>query len=210
MEDSKNTLYLLEELKRHDYGTYIHSKKVEVVSEWIRKAAYPKMDKDIVKNASALHDIGKLKIDATLLNKKEPLTELEVKELKKHCGYGQDVLMHIGSFHEDVVAAVLMHHIDYNGYGYPDVTIVQSANIYAQIIRIADSFVAMIEKRSYKEMLKTTQAWQEILKGSGTMYHPYIVSKIREELNYGSNSNEKGKNNQLYVGCGTYLNLSGA
>jgi len=115
----------------------------------------------------ALHDIGKLKIDRTLLNKTEKLTDFERTEFKRHTQYGRELLKDRQVFSEDFLNNILFHHENIDGSGYYGLK-GKEIPLYARMIRIIDTYDAMTYGRIYQEPIceDKVKAEMEVLKGT--------------------------------------------
>lgn len=106
--------------------------------------------KDLVKSA-VLHDIGKLKINNEVLNKKGKLTKEEFEEIKRHPYQSYKIAKTIEGLNENVLLGILMHHEKEDGTGYPFNLKENEIVKFAKIIAVADIFDAMTSKRVYHE-----------------------------------------------------------
>ena len=97
-----------------------------------------------------LHDIGKLKIDPKILNKKGKLTDEEFEEIKKHPVLGYEIVKDM-DLPEKIKEAVLMHHEKINGTGYPSGLKGEEISNYAKIVSICDIYDAMTSTRTYRK-----------------------------------------------------------
>jgi len=136
----------------NDY-TYSHSLNVSLLcnmfSKWLNLSEDETEDLTV---AGLLHDIGKLKIDSKILNKKGKLTDEEFEEIKKHPVLGYEIIkdMNISDLIKD---AVLMHHEKINGTGYPSGLKEEQISKYAKIVSICDIYDAMTSDRSYRNRI---------------------------------------------------------
>ena len=137
----------------HSLETQSHVKRV---SEFTYKLAILYgMDLEeakVLKDASSLHDIGKLGIRDSILHKKASLSKSEYKEIQKHAGIGGEMLEHssLPLFKVAKIVA-LQHHEKYDGSGYPNGLKGDNIHIYGRIVAIADVFDALSNSRTYKK-----------------------------------------------------------
>lgn len=158
VEEIKNNLSvnieLLNEIldvKATDEYLYNHSLNVAVVSNLIgRWIGLEQKDLDILILAGLVHDIGKLRVDPTILNKPGKLTDEEFAEMKKHPEYSYQMLMEMGYKDNAILKAVTFHHEKEDGSGYPLKISGDKITIHAKILAIADIFDAMTSNRVYK------------------------------------------------------------
>ena len=159
-----------------DHYTYSHSNNV---CYYATELAYGlNMDKDsieIIKEAALLHDIGKIGVDEKILNKTGRLTDEERQIMQTHVENSVAIIKHIPSL-TYVIPAVIGHHERYDGNGYPRRVRGQDIPLFARILCIADSFDAMLSKRSYKETRPLEFALQEIENNAGTQFDPELAA----------------------------------
>ncbi len=137
---------------------------------------------------SLLHDIGKIHIPESVLKKTGPLSEDEWIEMKKHPVIGEEMVKDI-PYLKPSIPVIRSHHERWDGKGYPDGLAGEEIPLVARIVTIADSLDAMCSTRPYQAALSADQAYEEILRGSGTKYDPNIVrsfqliwNEIKEKL----------------------------
>jgi len=152
-----------------------HSSRVSFLCIKIGRALGMKGDElNSLRAISNLHDIGKIAIDSSILNKPGPLTNKEWEIVKKHPEIGYRI---IATSHEyaEIANDILSHHERYDGKGYPRGLLGDNIPIRARIISVADSFDAMISTRPYRKPLTTQEAIDELKRNSGTQFDPNIV-----------------------------------
>ena len=130
--------------------------------------------------ASLLHDIGKIGIPESILNKDGTLNEKEKKLIMGHPDIGATILNPIKELHE-CIQGVKYHHENYDGSGYPEGLKGDQIPLIASIISVADTFDAMTTDRPYRKGLSKDEAIKEIERVSGKQLHPEI-SKIFIQL----------------------------
>lgn len=144
---------------RHEY-TYMHS--VAVCGLMINLARRLKLDPTLhhdIGLAGLLHDIGKARVPATLLDKPGPLTPEEMAVMRTHCELGHDILTSGAQRLPDLVMDVVLHHHErLDGTGYPDFKNESSISIYARMAAICDVYDAVTSTRTYKEPWSPAQA----------------------------------------------------
>lgn len=132
-----------------------------------------------LKRSAMLHDIGKLGISETILQKPEKLTEEEFGVIKHHPFIGQKILENIKGM-EQVAAVVLQHHEQYSGKGYPNQLSEDGILIEARIIALCDALDTMLSTRSYKQGWSIDEAVTEIVRCRGTHFDPKVVDAFLE------------------------------
>lgn len=131
--------------------------------------------------ASTMHDIGKLLIPADILEKPARLTDEEFATIKKHPGYGGQLLNNVeGDVMGLAKTIALDHHERVDGRGYPDGKTGNYISIEGRIVAVADVYDALTSKRSYKEPWDHEKAYEEIVKGSGTQFDANVVEAFKK------------------------------
>lgn len=109
-----------------------------------------------------LHDVGKIRIPASILQKNGKLTDEEFAEMKRHTVYGYEVCMEYRNFRK-LAPIVRAHHESFDGSGYPDGLIGNNIPFEASIIKVADVYDALTQRRQYKEGYKQSKAIEIML-----------------------------------------------
>jgi len=158
-----------------DHYTYGHSRKVSKYAVALAKAIGLPQDRvATIRAAGLLHDIGKVGIPDSILNKKGPLTEEEWEPVREHPKLGVEILRHIIDL-ANCLPAILHHHEHYDGSGYPSGLKGDSIPIEARILAIADAYDAITSPRPYHEQLPPEEALNELKRGIGTQFDPELV-----------------------------------
>jgi len=129
--------------------------------------------------ASLLHDIGKIGIPESILNKDGPLNAEEKKKMQEHPIVGTTILQPIKELKNSLLG-VKYHHEFYDGSGYPEGLKGEEIPLIAAIISVADTFDAMTTDRPYRRGLLKNEAVKEIGKLGGRQFHPKIVEAFIE------------------------------
>ena len=173
---------LVSVINAKDRYTYGHSERVTDHSLKIaRKLNLPQDEIHTLGYAAFLHDIGKIELDRELLNKVGPLGAEEWELLKQHSQWGSDIVKAVKKLHP-VVPVILHHHENYDGTGYPAGIKGTDIPVLARIIRVADSYDAMISNRPYKKHLSISAALEELKSHAGTQFDPEMVKHFIEIL----------------------------
>jgi len=158
-----------------DSYTYGHSENVmENCMEMSKALNMSGHDKEVLKYASLLHDIGKIGIDVGILRKTSKLNTDEWKVMLLHPVLGSGIVEQI-DFLKELSPLILRHHERYDGTGYPGKLKKEKIPMGARILSIADAYEAMVSDRPYRKALSLKKAKQELLKGSGAQFDPKIV-----------------------------------
>lgn len=171
-----NTIMSLQAaLEEKDEYTAGHTLRVTEYALMIGRAMkLPGEDMTILERASSLHDIGKLVIDISCIQKPGPLSPEEWLVVKKHPVVGENIIKPL-TFLERECSIVRHHHERVDGQGYPDGLHGSELDVLTRILVVADSYDAMTSKRSYKINLSRSQAVQELRRCANQQFDPEIV-----------------------------------
>jgi energy-coupling factor transport system substrate-specific component len=160
-----------------DVRTHQHSQRVAEYSEmiaqemncfkwWERRKALSNL-----KKAAQMHDIGKIGIPDSVLNKVGRLTDEEYAKMKSHVIRGAEILKDF-TLVEHVEDGTKYHHERYDGRGYPEGLAGEQIPLFARIIGVADAFDAMTSNRVYRNHMDTDYVMNEMKRGRGTQFDP--------------------------------------
>lgn len=162
-------------IEAKDEYTKGHSHRVAEYSVLIaRELGWNEKELSNLKNAAHLHDIGKIAIPDTILNKPSKLSEEEFSIIKEHTIIGANILKNI-SLIDHVQEIVRNHHERYDGNGYPDGLKGKEIPLHARIVTVADSYDAMSSQRIYRNQLPPEKIIQELENNKGTQFDPEIT-----------------------------------
>ena len=158
-----------------DKYTNGHSNRVAEYSKMLATAiGLDKQMQTEIYYSALLHDIGKIGIPDTIINKSEKLTEEEYDIIKTHPEIGSQILSSISTM-KNISVGARSHHEHFDGSGYPDSKKGDEISLIARIICVADCFDAMTTQRSYWQPISVEDVCEEIIKCSGTQFDPQIV-----------------------------------
>jgi putative nucleotidyltransferase with HDIG domain len=167
-----------------DAYTHGHSQRVtEYAVAIAEEMGMTPAEVDIIRNASILHDVGKIGIKEDILKKPGRLTEEERREMEYHPFIGTKILQSVKLL-EPVMPLVYHHHERFDGTGYPDGLRGEEIPLGARIIAVADAFESMTSDRPYRKARPTEDAIAELKYGSGRQFDPRLVEvflKMAEE-----------------------------
>jgi len=171
-----------------DAYTKGHSHRVSAYSAVVaEKMGWTKTRVEGIKVAGLLHDIGKITVDKTIINKASPLTSMEVRELNSHPVVGYEILSKIHFPWKGIAMMTRNHHEKIDGTGYPDRLAHGEIPAGAKVMALMDAFDAMTTDRPYRPRLSFNAAISEIKKHTGTQFDPAavvaFVNVILEEVN---------------------------
>ena len=165
-------------LEAKDPYTSGHAARVERFAVDLAQAYNLSFDRiQNIKTASILHDIGKIGIDDSILNKATKLSQEEFENIMKHPSIGADIINNV-DFLKNITGIIRHHHERYDGTGYPDGLSGKAIPIEACILTIADSYDAMTSDRPYRKALTNEQALEEIRINAGKQFHPVLADKF--------------------------------
>ena len=173
----------LSELKRADLYTFDHSINVGLYSmllaNWIGLS-----DEEIYRatQAGLLHDIGKVKVNNKVLNKKDRLTDEEFEEIKLHTVHGFNIIKDTDCISYDVKKTILMHHERLDGSGYPIKSKSHMINIYTKIVAITDVYDAMTSDRVYKSRVSSNKAFEMFRTTGANLFDTNIVGAFIKNI----------------------------
>lgn len=164
-------------LDSRDKYTALHSENVANYSRMIaEELKLPKQTCETIYLGGLLHDIGKISIPESILNKPAKLTQDEYDIVKQHPSTGYSIIKDIPSLIKTgVLDIVLYHHERYDGTGYPEGLKGENIPYLARITAVADAFDAMISKRVYKDSKEILYVLDELKKNKGIQFDPQIT-----------------------------------
>ncbi|MCR5727598.1 MAG: HD domain-containing protein [Lachnospiraceae bacterium] len=158
-----------------------HSIRVAEYSEKIARMMNKDEDEcNKIYYAALLHDVGKIGIPSSIINKKGRLTDEEYDLIKQHPVMGNQILSSISEYPYLSIGAHY-HHERYDGKGYPERLKGDDIPEIARIISVADAYDAMSSNRSYRDAIPQQLVREEIVKGAGTQFDPEIA-KVMQRL----------------------------
>jgi len=169
--ENKDTMVNLIDLKFFDDYTFFHSVNVAVLSVLV--GVELGLSREQLFNlglAAILHDIGKIFIDKEILNKPTKLTASEYAVMKKHSEYGYNYLKETYEIPSASYVAVLQHHEQYDGNGYPEGKSKDDISLLGRIICVADVYDALTSNRPYRKQLLPSEAMEYIMANGGLMF----------------------------------------
>lgn len=140
---------------------------------------------ELVSLAAVMHDVGKIAISDTILNKPGKLTNEEFEIMKTHTIKGCELLDSVPKIKENPIYEYAYdicrhHHERWDGRGYPDHLQGDEISIYAQIVSIADVYDALTSSRVYKPAFTHEKAYEMILNGECGQFNPILLNGFKE------------------------------
>uniref|UniRef100_A0A7C5Y8K9 HD-GYP domain-containing protein n=1 Tax=Fervidobacterium nodosum TaxID=2424 RepID=A0A7C5Y8K9_9BACT len=173
-------LTMIRILEYHDPYTKGHSKNVANLASMLAEKLG--LNDEMIKKtywAALVHDIGKIVVPSSILNKEGKLTIEEFEVIKKHPVYGHDFLSTSSDLRE-LAKYVLYHHERWDGNGYPSGLAGEEIPVISRIISVVDAWDAMTSDRPYRKGLSFEKAKSELLEHSGMQFDPNIVKRFIE------------------------------
>ena len=181
LDSIKSLVFALEAKDKYTEG---HARRATEYAAYIcKKMSLSKEYTEDIILGSLLHDIGKIGITESILNKKKKLTKAEYDHIQTHVLIGERILTPIIK-NETVLKIVRHHHENIDGSGYPDGLKGTAIPLEARIVAVADTYDALLSKRSYRKSTDNVKAIKELRKFSGTQFDPEIV-EILSTSRYG-------------------------
>lgn len=174
-------------LEVKDESTRNHSERVSNVASEIARIISGD-DKAFVADiteAALLHDIGKIGVRESVLQKQGPLTIEEFREVQQHPLIGEQILRPIWN-HDLKLKVVRNHHERWDGMGYPDRLAGEDISLGARIVAVADTWDALTSQRPYRNAQDALHALEVLREGRGTQWDPDVIDVALEVLGRGS------------------------
>jgi response regulator RpfG family c-di-GMP phosphodiesterase len=168
---------LVQALEVKDQYTRGHSIRVSHYSTLLaRELGLSERDVRHVELGGHVHDIGKIGVRESVLNKEGPLTDEEYQHIMTHPVVGWQILSPLLGDAPIALNVVRSHHERYDGRGYPDGLAGDAIPIEARLVALADVFDVLVHERPYKESWTVEAAVEEIRGGAGTQFAPDVVA----------------------------------
>ncbi len=162
-------------LEEKSPSMHYHSMRVDRFARVIaEEIGLPRQERDYLTIAAFLHDIGKVGINNSTLNKAGALSCQEWEEMREHPSRGVELVRPL-CLPDEVLSIILHHHESFDGKGYPHGLKGNEIPLCARIIRIIDSYDAMISNRPYRKARPLAWVVQELRDCAGTQFDPEIV-----------------------------------
>jgi len=144
---------------------------------------------EVLRRGGLLHDIGKIGVPASILDKSGKLTDIEDQFIREHVRWGVHILEPIAAFAE-IMPTVLHHHEQFDGTGYPAGLAGEAISLSARILAVADAFDALTSHRPYRPAENQEQAIESIKQEAGKQFDPQVVQAFLEVMAETQQKNE--------------------
>ncbi|MDQ3870906.1 MAG: HD domain-containing protein [Chloroflexota bacterium] len=162
-------------IDHRDSTTFHHSERVASYAVALaRELKLPEDEVELIEQAAAVHDLGKVGVPDAVLLKPGPLTESERALMWVHTEIGARILGNFQLFRSGA-EIVLHHHESWDGTGYPARLAGEAIPLGARVVAVADSFDAMTSGRPYRAALPVDDALDRLRRGSGVQWDPTVV-----------------------------------
>lgn len=158
-----------------------HSSRVRMYSELIcEEMTLQLKDREVIKHAATLHDIGKIGIRDSVLQKEGKLTSEEYEHIQQHASITYDILskIYLSDEYAQVADIAASHHEKFDGNGYFKKLKGEEIPLGGRILAVADVFDAITSKRHYRDKMPIAEAVGIIIKSAGSHFDPSIVEKF--------------------------------
>ncbi|HEX4379618.1 MAG TPA: HD-GYP domain-containing protein [Candidatus Acidoferrum sp.] len=167
-------------LDLRDLNTGLHSTRL---AEWgllvARSLGVSERDMYELEMGALLHDIGKVGVPDSILNKPDKLTPEEYEVVKRHPEFGWTVIRKLRGLEQSSLY-VLHHHENFDGTGYPAKLKGHETPIGARIVSVIDAFDAMVSARPYRKGMPIPEALRRLHEVSGKQFDPAVVNSFTE------------------------------
>jgi diguanylate cyclase (GGDEF)-like protein/putative nucleotidyltransferase with HDIG domain len=158
-----------------DHYTYGHSRKVsQYAVAMAQEMNLPSEKIGVIRTAGLLHDIGKIGIPDSILNKDGILDEQEWRQIRSHPEMGVEILRYVAEL-ANSLPIILNHHEHFDGSGYPAGLKGNEIPFEARLLSIADAYDAMTSLRPYHNQRSSQEAIDELKRCAGTIFDPELV-----------------------------------
>lgn len=184
LESAETVIFTLANaIEAKDHFTKGHIDRVSSLAMNLgRHIGLSEEDINTLGKAGALHDIGKIGVKDTILNKPGKLTEEEFDEVKRHPEIGEKICRPLHSL-EPVLPVIKHHHEKYDGSGYPSGLAGEQIPLLARIMAIADVYDALRSKRSYRDAMSHHEAMQILRQETlDRKFDPLLFERFEEMI----------------------------
>jgi len=180
----RGTAFLLGDVvEADDEYTGVHSRDVvELTQKVVDQLGLSAREKRDAEFAALLHDVGKVRVPNSIINKNGPLNDEERAVMERHTIEGERLLLRVGGLLGEIGRVVRSCHERWDGKGYPDGLAGEQIPLLARIVSCCDAYNAMTSDRSYRKALPVEQATAELRACSGTQFDPQVVDALLAAL----------------------------
>jgi putative nucleotidyltransferase with HDIG domain len=170
---------LLAGLAAHDPRTRGHCERVRAYNDLLaEELGLSEADRDRLRWAALIHDIGKIKVSRRVLNKPGALTDREWEQIRQHPIRGAEIAAPLAEWLGPWSLAIAQHHEHWDGTGYPQGLAGTDISLGARIVGVADAFEVMTSPRPYRKPMDAAAAREELASCAGTHFDPHVVRAL--------------------------------
>jgi HD-GYP domain-containing protein (c-di-GMP phosphodiesterase class II) len=165
----------LQGLRQHDLATYLHSvRTAQYFSDFVRYVGVPRSEVKRLYLSASLHDIGKMAISVSILQKKGTLSEEEYCQIKKHpeIAFAWMALLQEST---TVTKIAYLHHERWDGSGYPLGLMGNAIPRFVRLFSVIDVWDAMLNDRPYRDAIPEGMLLEYFTRSSGSLFDPEAV-----------------------------------
>lgn len=176
----RGTAFLLGDVvEADDEYTGVHSRDVvELTLKVVDQLGLSARERRDAEFAALLHDVGKVRVPNSIINKPGPLTDEERAVMEQHTIEGERLLLRVGGLLGEIGRVVRSCHERWDGQGYPDGLSGEQIPLLARIVSCCDAYNAMTSDRSYRQALPIEVAVEELRSCRGTQFDPQVVDAL--------------------------------
>lgn len=167
---------LVAALQAHDPRTRGHSERVRALTDLVAtEMRLPTEEADLLRWGALLHDVGKLEVPASLLNKRGKPNPRELQMIRRHPAAGAHIANPLAAWFGEWRHAIDQHHEKYDGTGYPRSLAGNNIALSGRIVSVTDAFETMTAVRAYKRAMSVRDARTELVRCAGSHFDPAVV-----------------------------------
>ncbi|MDG5501169.1 HD-GYP domain-containing protein [Marinobacter sp. BGYM27] len=201
-----NAMFWMNRIKHQDAYTAEHCLRVAIFAvAFARFLDFPKQDMEVIGLCGLLHDIGKMHVPKTILNKPGALNSEEMAEMKRHTEYGFSLLQSHHTLDPIVAAVCRDHHERLDGRGYPRGLEAWQISRFARLISIVDAYDAITSDRCYRAGLSASDAMRILFRERNKQFDPELIEAFIRMIGiYPPGSLVEMTNGEIAVVIGTH------
>lgn len=177
-EENQIVRTLLQSLDAHSEGEWNHAERVAVYAVAMGfELEMGASELRTLRFAAVLHDVGKVRLSASVLNKASGLTDEDFVILRSHATLAQEV---IGQFEflKEALPGIRQHHERWDGTGYPEGRVGNEISLMGRIIGVAETYDLLSWGSFYRPAIAPEDAFTEVLRGAGTQFDVDVVHAL--------------------------------
>jgi putative nucleotidyltransferase with HDIG domain len=165
-------------VEARDHLTGSHCQQVaDLVHHLALSMGWPASEAQMLRLAARLHDLGKVAVPDSILQKPGVLTSEERALMQQHAAVGAEIVSHIPAL-RPLAPVIRAHHERWDGQGYPDHLVGEAIPVGARILTVVDAYQAMITDRVYRRACAKEGALAELRHGAGSQFDPQVVDVL--------------------------------